>query len=98
MWKVNSVELKKELKNPTRVFWDLEDNFYNFECRVIESEQYSRRENLIISSIPASANQVALESKVLEILQTIGQSITSYEIAACHRLKNITIRYIHPKL
>ena len=64
MWKVNIMKLKK-LKNLTCVFWDLEDNFYNFECRAIESEQYSHRENLIISSIPASVNQVALESKVL---------------------------------
>ena len=51
MWKVNIAKLKKKLKNLTRVFWDLGDNFYNFECRVIESEQYSRRENLIASCI-----------------------------------------------
>ena len=80
-------ETKTKLKNLTCVFWDLEDHFYNFECGVIKSEQYSCRQNLIISSIPALVNQVALELKVLEILQTIGLSITSYEIAACHRLK-----------
>ena len=38
---------------------------------MIESEQYSRRENLIISGIPESIKQERLELKVLEILETI---------------------------
>ena len=56
-------------------------------CRLIENEQYSRRENLIISGIPENVSQDVLEPKVLQILETISLSITSYEIAACHRLK-----------
>ena len=60
---------------------------FNLDYRVIENEQYSRRENLIISGIPEIVSQDALEPKVLQILETIGLSITLYEIAACHRLK-----------
>ena len=67
--------------------WDIENYVYNIDCRLIESEQYSRRENLIISGIPEWIKQERLELKVLEILETIGLSITSYEIAACHCLK-----------
>ena len=75
---------QKKLRNLTG---DLENNMFNLDCRLIENEQYSRRENLIISGIPENVSQDALEPKVLQILETIGLSITSYEIAACHHLK-----------
>ena len=78
---------QKKLRNLTRDYWDLENDVFNLDCRLIENEQYSRRENLIISGIPENVSQDALEPKVLQILETIGLSITSHEIAACHRLK-----------
>ena len=54
----------------------------------IHNEQYSQHENIIISGIPDIINQNHLEGKVLEILRTIGlNSISSYDIAACHRLR-----------
>ena len=77
----------KKVKNLSGELWDIENYVHNIDCRLIESEQYSRRENLIISGIAESIKQERLELKVLEILETIGLSITSYEIAACHRLK-----------
>ena len=66
---------------------------YNIDCRVIETEQYSRRENIIISGIPESINQNNLERTVIRILRTIGLKITSYEITACHRLKKLNPKY-----
>ena len=71
---------------------------FNLDCRLIENEQYSRRENLIISGIPENVTEDALELKVLQILETIGLSITSYEIAACHGLKNINLPFQHTLL
>ena len=55
--------------------------------KLIDTEQYSRRENLIISGIPESVKQDALERKVLQILESIGLLISTYEIVACHRLR-----------
>ena len=66
---------------------DVYDKFYDIECRVIQNEQYSRRENIIISGIPDNVNQKDLEKSVLNILNSIGMKISSYEIAACHRLR-----------
>ena len=63
------------------------------DCRLIETEQYSRRDNLIISGIPESINQAKLEKTVIHILRTIGLGITSYEITACHRLKKSNSKY-----
>ena len=64
------------------------DTLYNIECRTIHNKQYSQRENIIISGIPDIINQNHLEGKVLEILRTIGlNSISSYDTAACHRLR-----------
>ena len=72
----------------------LTDTLYNIECRTIHNEQYSRRENIIISGIPDIINQNHLEGKVLEILRTIGlNSISSYDIAACHRLRKKSKNY-----
>ena len=70
MWKVNIVKLKKTLKNLTCVLWDLEDNFYNFECRVIESEQYSRRENLIISGFSGISQSSCIGTESAERFYT----------------------------
>ena len=78
---------KKDIKILTRDICNLENELFNIDVRIIESEQYSHRENIIISGIPDMIKQDGLERKVLEILQTIGLLISSYEIAACHRLR-----------
>ena len=58
------------------------------DCRVIQLDQYSRRENLIISGIPDNIKQQDLERAVIDIVKSIGLStLSSYEITACHRLK-----------
>ena len=65
------------------------DHLYKIEKRVIETEQYPRRQNLIITGIPEFITQANLENKVLEIIRSIGMPISSYEIVACHRLKKV---------
>ena len=67
---------------------DLYENLYKMACRVNQNNQYSRRENLIISGIPNSVRQHVLESAVLEILR-----VQSYDTVACHRLKATNDKY-----
>ena len=81
----------KKLKNLKTFLLDeldlIDDDFYKMECRVIENNQYVRRESLIISGIPDKIDQRHLEETVIRILRSIGvQTISSYEISACHRL------------
>jgi hypothetical protein len=60
---------------------------HDLEVRVIECEQYSRRENLVISGIPDSVPQKNLQDKVLEILGAAGfKDLRPDDIQACHRL------------
>ena len=66
---------------------NLNEDIYYMDCRVIENNQYARRESVIISGIPDNIDQRHLEEKVLFILRSIGlTSISSYHISACHRL------------
>ena len=56
------------------------------ERRCYANEQYSRRECLEISGIPASVADKDLESKVLEILEEIDVPIDPTLVEDCHRL------------
>ena len=67
---------------------DLYERVYSLDCLLSECDQYTRRENLVISGIPEFINQQNLEYEVLKILKTIGvNNVSSYHIVACHRLK-----------
>ena len=75
---------------------NLNEEIYNMDIRIIENNQYARRESLIISGIPDSIGQNDLEDQVIHILRSIGlTSLTSYNISACHRLykKNKDAKY-----
>ena len=67
---------------------EFERKLLELDTRLIEVEQYSRRENLIISGIPASVTQSQLQDKVIDILDLIGLKIVPEDISACHRLYN----------
>ena len=57
------------------------------DVRLVECEQYSRRESLIISGIPSHVTQNQLESYVLSILAEVGlDRLDHSDITACHRL------------
>ena len=49
--------------------------------------QFSHRECLEIVGIPESVKNEDLESKVCEIVDKIGVTITKTDLEACHRLK-----------
>ena len=49
-------------------------------------EQYGRRNNIYISSIPDSVERKSLEEKVVSLVSNIGVDVTCNYIEACHRL------------
>ena len=78
--KIDNNKLNSELTN-------LNEEIYYIDCKVIENNQYARRESVIISGIPEYIDQNNLEENVLHILRSIGlTSLSSYNISACHRL------------
>ena len=82
-------------KNADLQFDFIYDQIYKMDCRIIENNQYTRRESIIISGIPDKIQQNELEDTVLNILRAIGlTTISSYNISACHRLhKNKNDRF-----
>ena len=72
----------------------LKNRVFNMDVRLVECEQYSRRESLIISGIPSHVTQNQLESYVLTILAEIGlDRLDHNDITACHRLGRSNGRY-----
>ena len=82
---------------------------YEVDVRLIECEQYSRRESLVISGIPESVskNQFQLQQKVISILGLIGLVIIPDDISACHRLfqrpgtgypAKVIVRFVNRKI
>ena len=77
---------------------DLENKLLELDIRVLECEQYSRRENLIISGIPNTVDQKNLQQTVINILGLIGLKIIPDDISACHRLFNPPGSYFPAKV
>ena len=86
---------------------ELETKIFDLDVRLIECEQYSRRESLVISGIPDSVNQKQLQEKVIKILSTIGLEVYPDDISACHRLYNppdsqfpakVVVRFLNRKI
>ena len=59
----NIKKIHVENKKLSDEIYNLQENLFDVDCRLIEVEQYSRRENLIISGIPDSVPQRDLEKK-----------------------------------
>ena len=73
---------------------DLYDDLNSVDSKVLQLDQYTRRESIVISGIDKNISQNNLEFTVLKILRTIGLfSVSSYEITACHRLYNKNNKY-----
>ena len=85
----------------------IENKIFELDVRLIECEQYSRRESLVISGIPDTINQKQLQQKVIKILSTIGLEVYPDDISACHRLYNppdsqypakVVVRFLNRKI
>ena len=65
----------------------LNEKIFNLDCRIVECEQYSCRECLVITGIPESIEDVTeLESTIITTLEKLGIHIKVTDISACHRL------------
>ena len=90
---LNNVQQKCNTLNTHKNFFDnqldfIYDQIYKMDCKIVENNQYARRESIIISGIPDKISQNQLEEVVIDILRTVGlTTISSYNISACHRLK-----------
>ena len=83
-----------KLENLNKDIEDLYDDLNSVDSKVLQLDQYTRRESIVISGIPKNVSQNNLENTVLYILRTIGCSgVSSYEITACHRLFNRNNKY-----
>ena len=88
------LSIKNELRNINNKHFDFNndlenimDELYNMDCKIIENNQYTRRESVIISGIPDNITQDNLEVTVINVLRSIGlNTLSSYNISACHRL------------
>ena len=89
----NRVEnLKIKLVEATDLIHEQQDdldftskNIRHLEKGLYNHQQYTRRENIEIIGIPDSIH-ATLEKTVLDVLHKINIDISSYDIAACHRL------------
>ena len=104
--------LERKLRKLNNLLQDtIHENEYLFEwidklqVNMCQMQQYSRRENIEIIGVPDSITLVNLEKTVIEVLHKIDIDVTSYDIAACHRLKkkknatsaNVIVRFINRK-
>ena len=101
--KSSNTYLKKKVKTLDKDIDNLYYRIYKAEINHHSLHQYNRRENIVIAGIPEYIEQNELETKVIELLKSINVNISSYGIAACHRLKrqpndrsaNIIVRFVN---
>ena len=100
----NSIQ-KKEITYLHNSNRELNDQIYYLEKQIINICQYSRRENIEIINIPETITPKNLETHVLEVLRKINVAVSSYEIAAVHRIgkksakkpRKVIVRFINRK-
>jgi hypothetical protein len=69
----------------SKKFEALYDNDYSFNLRLDELEQYSRRDCLEITGIPAAVNENPAKL-VQELSEVIGLDLVESDISIAHRL------------
>ena len=80
-------------------------SIYNLEKDFYKLNQYSRRENVEFMNIPENINQNKLEPLIIDLLNSAGLNISSYNIVAVHRIgrrnglfpRNVICRFINRK-
>ena len=93
-------ELKSQIDHLMTLVTKLREDHFELDCRVLECEQYSRRESVVISGIPKEVTHQQLNNTVIRIIRTLGfrDSITPKDISACHRLVNNRNSMYPPKV
>ena len=78
----------------------LEDALINNEIKINNTDQYSRRNNIVIPGIPQSVKYKDLEDKVINALYKVNVKVTKNDIEACHRLgysRKTIVRFVNRK-
>ena len=65
---------------------ELSNKLHSLDVRVLECEQYSRRESVIISGIPNCVQQGELQDVAIQIFNELGIHVNGNDISAIHRL------------
>ena len=86
----------------------LVNKLHDLDCRIVECEQYSRRDCFIISGIPNSVKHgFELENTVISIVSQFGINLRPDDIVACHRLQkkrgsrfpaNVIVKFVNRKI
>ena len=99
----------EKVKELEKVIENLNEKIIKLDYRIVECEQYSRRENLVITGIPESVEDVSdLENVVVSTFKKLGINIRVEDISACHRLgpyrrnsyhpRSVIVRFVNRKL
>ena len=84
--KTKFCKLESDLHISRNVNDKLSDKLTVLECKCHANEQYSRRECLEISGIPAEVGDKDIEKIVLEVLDAIGAPVNTDLVEYCHRI------------
>ena len=93
-------ELEGQIEVNKNVNGTLNECVFKLQRQVHRLEQYSRRENVILSGVPEGTEVSALEHKAIRHFIKIGANITAGDISACHRMKkksNVIVRFVNRK-
>ena len=78
--------LKERVKSLEENYDEHQDHIIDIEKHSQALEQYTLRNNLEISGIPNNISDEALETKCIEILEAVDNSVDNSKIEACHTL------------
>ena len=84
--KTKLCKLESDLHISRNVNDKLSDKLAVLQGKCYVNEQYSRREFLEISGIPAEVGDKDIEKKVLEVLDAIGAPVNTDLVEDCHRI------------
>ena len=84
--KTKLCKLESDLHISRNVNDKLSDKLAVLQRKCYVNEQYSRREFLEISGIPAEVGDKDIEKKVLEVLDAIGAPVNTDLVEDCHRI------------
>ena len=93
------VILESQLKISQAVTKNLSNDNLMQKKRLNKLEQYGRKENLVVSGIPADSNEV--EKKLVCIFKNVGVNVHPSEISACHPIKkkgDHIVRFVNRKI
>ena len=84
----NFVNLESEINIAKKFNTLLNKKVIDMERQCWANAQYSRKESLEVVGIPCDVSNENLDSKVLEVFSKVGCEVLSYNIEACHPIRN----------